>query len=107
MSRSLINVRWLSFLALILGALLTTRDAAAAVNWDPVGASTDFEDPNNWDPETYDPVPPAGNELAPPGPDSNFFIREGNHTVILENERTGANGTTKLGTFTIGAGTWA
>jgi hypothetical protein len=81
--------------------------ARAEVSWDPVNNSTDFEDENNWDPETYTPVPAAGNELAPPGSNSNFFIRDGNHTVILENERTGLNGSTKLGTFTIGGGTEA
>ncbi len=94
-----------SILLLISFGGFVAPAALAEVSWDPVNNSTDFEDEANWDAETYTTVPAAGNELAPPGPDSNFFIRDGNHIVILENERTGLNGSTKLGTFTIGGGT--
>jgi hypothetical protein len=106
MARSLFVIRWMCVLISLTCATLPACNALADVGWDPIGNSTDFEDMNNWDAETYTPVPVAGNELSPPGHDSNFFIREGNHTVILENERSGLGGTAKLGTFTIGAGTY-
>jgi hypothetical protein len=81
--------------------------ASAEVSWDPIDGSTDFEDELNWDAETYDPPPSggAGDEVAPPGSNSNFSIGGGNHIVILDEERSGLMGTTKLGTFTIGTGT--
>jgi hypothetical protein len=98
---------WLCILSSLLSLTYGAQDAPASVNWDPQGNSTVFEDPANWDAATYTPVPSLGNEKAPPGEDSIFFISEGNHTVILSNERSGANNTEKLGSFTIGHGTFA
>jgi hypothetical protein len=89
--------------ACVLGA---SRDAAAAVNWDPVGNSTVFETAANWDGEDYTPDPALGDEGTPPGPDSRFVIGEHNYTVILSQPRTGT-GAPKLGTFTVGDGSFA
>jgi hypothetical protein len=94
---------WIVF----LGAALAVQPCLASVDWDPVAGSTAFENLANWNAGTYTPVPPAGNESAPPGDDSIFFIAEGNHNVILTDPRDGTGGTRKLGTFAIGAGTYA
>ena len=95
------------FLFTALPTILPAEKCCASVDWDPVGTSTAFEDPANWNADTYVPMPPAGNETAPPGEDSIFFIAEGNHNAILTNARDGTAGTKKLGTFAIGAGSFA
>lgn len=97
--------------------------ATAAVDW--IGVPEDpsvplaFEDPENWDPvDDYDPVPPPGQETAPPGPDSIFFIGgpietddeppqvlfDHSVTIELTEERSGNNGTMPFGTMAIGNG---
>lgn len=97
-----------SFLILfLLSAVMPVPRCIADVVWVPVGGSTMFEDSANWDADAYTPVPPTGNEAAPPGDDSIFSIAEGNHNVILSASRDGTGGTKKLGTFAIGAGTFA
>ncbi|TWT35937.1 hypothetical protein KOR34_08340 [Posidoniimonas corsicana] len=63
-----------------------------------------FEDPANWDANEYDPVPVAGPETEPPGPDSIWFA-EGNSedvVLVLNDERSGENGTLAMGTFAFG-----
>ncbi|TWT97657.1 hypothetical protein Pla108_18090 [Botrimarina colliarenosi] len=68
------------------------------------GSTLAFENPLNWDPSNFDPVPVAGVESTPPGRDSIWFI-DGNSediTVVLTDERTGENGTEQMGTFAFG-----
>ncbi len=63
-----------------------------------------FENPANWNPRTYTTPPAAGPETGPPGPDSIWFSAGRNQdvTLVLTDERTGENGSLKMGTFAIG-----
>ena len=80
---------------------LCGEESWAAVNWNG-SVSSAFETAGNWTATIYSPLPSLGPESTPPGFDSSFGIENGDYTVILNNERSGLNGTTKLGAFAIG-----
>lgn len=88
-------------LAIAVGGLATASVNLDADNFTP-GATVNFEDPTIWDPTTYDSPPAPGPETAPPGPDSIFFMEDVDVTVILNDARTGLDGTLELGTFALG-----
>jgi hypothetical protein len=82
----------------------------AGVNWVgvPVDSTTPmvFENPANWNPATYDPVPTVGNEQAPPGEDSTWFVEGFDGQILMSTPRDGSNNTTnaKIGALALGGG---
>ncbi|QDU89779.1 hypothetical protein Pla175_31740 [Pirellulimonas nuda] len=68
------------------------------------GSSFAFEDAANWNPRTYTTAPTVGPETAPPGPDSIWFAAGVGQdaTLVSTDERTGENGSLKMGTFAFG-----
>lgn len=66
-----------------------------------------FEDPSNWSVTQYDPVPSVGLESRPPGADSIWFAENNTEdiVIVLNDERSGENGTQAMGTFAFGGET--
>jgi hypothetical protein len=68
------------------------------------GTTFAFEDMANWEPSNFNPVPVAGIESTPPGRDSIWFADNNDQdiTIVLNDERSGENGTEQMGTFAYG-----
>jgi hypothetical protein len=68
-----------------------------------------FEDPAIWTVTQYDPVPAAGLESTPPGVDSIWFAEDNAEdiVIVLNDERSGQNGSERMGTFSYGGETGA
>lgn len=88
---------------LIVFNLFSPAFGSVAWNLTSSTANEAFENPANWVASTYDP-PAASPELTPPGSDSVWFIDDYDGTIVLSDERTGLNGSTKLGPGRIGGG---
>jgi hypothetical protein len=66
-----------------------------------------FEDPDIWTVTQYDPAPSVGLESTPPGADSIWFAENNPEdiVIVLNDARTGENGTQPMGTFSYGGET--
>ena len=71
------------------------------------GNTLDFEDPAIWTVTQYDPAPSVGLESTPPGPDSIWFAENNPEdiVIVINDPRTGENGTQPMGTFSYGGET--